>query len=569
MQRREDNVAARLNGNALQPLSDVAITVTDDKTGLPASLYADNGVTPLAQPLMTDNNGYYGYYAANGEYTETFTSARIATFTRKLVLADPDDNPHATKAELAAGSGSSLVTFTQAGAGAVSRSLQAKGRDTVSVKDFGAVGDGATDDTAAINAAIASLGAGGGIVLLPRGDYRITAKLTVSTPVTLAGAGRGFTSNQYSTRILKDGNFVGIEFAQGSAYGGARDFTLHSVNNADVSDGIYITSGRVSLDHVNVQNHGRHGLNVYDANCSSFTRLRLFQNKGNGLHIEGSAQLNVNGMFFHDLDIQLNVGHGVNVQTGFSNFFFGVTLQLNQGYGINIPDGDRNRFFGVYSEGNTQGSLNFGSTALSNEVLFGIASDHITVSDASASNSWDVPGDSRSVWRGGSLTLQTDMRIGNPSSGAAGYLRLQDTGSTYSMTLEGTNASLTMPWKSAGAGKLTMDFDGLAIEARTAPTLLNSWVNFGGSRVVAGFYKDKYGNVHLEGTVKAGTITAAIFTLPAGYRPSGRVQFAVSTLSGATATHGMVIVDSDGNVYAQAGGTTEFSLDGIHFRTAA
>jgi parallel beta-helix repeat protein len=45
----------------------------------------------------------------------------------------------------------------------------------VSVKDFGATGDGVTDDTTAINAAIASIPASGGTVYVPEGTYMITA----------------------------------------------------------------------------------------------------------------------------------------------------------------------------------------------------------------------------------------------------------------------------------------------------------------------------------------------------------------------------------------------------------
>jgi hypothetical protein len=48
------------------------------------------------------------------------------------------------------------VSFTQSGTGAVGRTVQAKLRDTVSPKDFGAVADGVADDTAAINAALAT-----------------------------------------------------------------------------------------------------------------------------------------------------------------------------------------------------------------------------------------------------------------------------------------------------------------------------------------------------------------------------------------------------------------------------
>lgn len=78
--------------------------------------------------------------------------------------------------------------FTQTGTGAVARSVEAKLRDVVSVKDFGAVGDAVTDDTTAIQNALNT----GRCVLLPKGIYKVTAALTVTADNTgLYGEGKG------------------------------------------------------------------------------------------------------------------------------------------------------------------------------------------------------------------------------------------------------------------------------------------------------------------------------------------------------------------------------------------
>src|SRR5512140_3241682 len=60
--------------------------------------------------------------------------------------------------------------------------------DTYSVRDFGAKGDGKTDDTAAFQKALdAGAQAGGGVVAAPRGNYFFAGHLDVPKAVTLRG----------------------------------------------------------------------------------------------------------------------------------------------------------------------------------------------------------------------------------------------------------------------------------------------------------------------------------------------------------------------------------------------
>jgi hypothetical protein len=80
----------------------------------------------------------------------------------------------------------SQVTAKLDATGSTVRGLDDKLAEFVSVKDFGAVGDGVTDDTAAIQAALVASRQ----VYFPPGNYLISSALQPNTGHTLVGAGR-------------------------------------------------------------------------------------------------------------------------------------------------------------------------------------------------------------------------------------------------------------------------------------------------------------------------------------------------------------------------------------------
>ena len=102
--------------------------------------------------------------------------------------------------------------------------------------------------------------------------------------------------------------------------------------------------------------------------------------------------------------------------------------------------------------------------------------------------------------------------------------------------------------------------------AWTAPTLLNSWVNFGSPYNDAGYMKGANGFVHLRGLIKSGTTTlgTAFFNLPSGFRPSSEYIFTTSSND----LYGQARVETDGDVTFHVGSNTWFSLDGISFKAA-
>ncbi len=80
---------------------------------------------------------------------------------------------------------------------------------TISARNFGAKGDGVTDDTAAIQAAIDAAAKSTGVAHLPAGKYLITNSLVIPANVTLLGEGRHWENRATQIHIKKDG-FPGI-----------------------------------------------------------------------------------------------------------------------------------------------------------------------------------------------------------------------------------------------------------------------------------------------------------------------------------------------------------------------
>jgi hypothetical protein len=162
-------------------------TLTDIGTALTNSLASD-GQTVATGSLQMGNNKITNL--ANG------TASADATNYSQLIAAP----------------------FLQNGTGAVATTVQTKLQQYVSIKDFGAIGDGTTNDATAIQAAIDAVStSGGGQVLVPAGDYSIsTTTINMATNVSLVGQGQGsngFSAQTRASRLIYSGTASAIKFA--------------------------------------------------------------------------------------------------------------------------------------------------------------------------------------------------------------------------------------------------------------------------------------------------------------------------------------------------------------------
>lgn len=179
----------------------------------------------------------------------------------------------------------------------------------VSVKRFGAKGDGSADDTAAIQAAINSLSAGG-TVYFPNGTYLVSADLTVPSGITLKGDTASVVERMpnalttyYIFRVLESSNvhFENLfingerekhegtagEWGMGIGFEAAENCSVRNCTISDCwGDGIYIGSHgsvgckNITVDGVKIDYARRNGISVINADGLMITDCDIRNTSG-------------------------------------------------------------------------------------------------------------------------------------------------------------------------------------------------------------------------------------------------------------------------------------------------
>ena len=192
-----------------------------------ADVFEGNGVT---QDFVLSHNPAVLYnldVSIQGATQEPTRDYTLAGTTISFTTAPPNNTRILVKYKQSlplSSSDSQDVRYLPPFSNSVATNVEAKLAQTVSVKDFGAVGDGVTDDTTAFTNAVSS----GKSLFIPKGTYKISSPVTFGQNVT----GEGRDEGQTLISLTGSGKLV-----VGDWWGVWSNFTVtHDTDNAIMID---------------------------------------------------------------------------------------------------------------------------------------------------------------------------------------------------------------------------------------------------------------------------------------------------------------------------------------------
>lgn len=218
----------------------------------PINVYWDAALTqPAAQPIRTvsgypSNAGTPARLYVNSDY-----SIQVQNKNATVVYSAPVATERYNQVVISSVNAEDVV-YDPPYANAVQTNGELKFAESVSIKDFGAVGDGVTNDTTAIQNAIdAVFAAGGGTVNVPKGNYLIGV-VNLKSNVSIMGVGEAskFTTSNPTVGAFTGSNVSNIEIAH---------IFIQGTNIVDPSDpqngdtGVYLnTCTNIKIHHCHV-----------------------------------------------------------------------------------------------------------------------------------------------------------------------------------------------------------------------------------------------------------------------------------------------------------------------------
>jgi hypothetical protein len=313
-------------------------------------------------------------YGPGAQYAFTETSSTVVTFINGLHVGA--SVKFTTSAINASSYGdASQITYIAAGTGAVATNVQAKLRQTVSVKDFGAVGDGIVNDTTAIQAALNAHKN----VHFPAGTYKITSALILDNNHCLLGDGIGVTTinqttiDQYGTSATSKTEIY------------ISGITLNGTNSG-IADGFYFTQCSycvVELCEVNL--FGHHGINFYRSSHS-----QALGNKCSGNRISG---INVGGTTASAAEYNRVIGNSCVANSSSGTYGGGIFFYINanyciasenvcnssvDGYGILVTDCIGTAVNNNVCKANTYSGLTYHYDSSSNSLAYNVCDGNVS-----------------------------------------------------------------------------------------------------------------------------------------------------------------------------------------------